>query len=122
MICPIIIYHISTKINENNIYNLYISKKNILNDEISGIIIVPDTNCKRSILDGNNIEYTKNLIRYKGEEYCFDELAIGIENNICYLITKTEKKKLWHLPNQIISFLDLDEYMSYSSKQIDNFN
>lgn len=106
MLCPEIIYCISTKINKNNKYNLYISKKDIDDKKLLGISIIPDINCKRSLLDGNNIECTKNLIRHKGEEYCFDELAIGIENDICYLMTKNEEKKLWHLPNEVLLFLN----------------
>lgn len=114
MLRPAIIYYISTIINENNKYNLYISKKNIDDNKLIGISIIPDTDCERSVLDGNNIDCTKYVLRYKGEEYCFDELALGIENDICYLITENEEKKLWHLPNKVISFLDLDRYIDTS--------
>lgn len=106
MLRPAVIYYISTVINENNKYNLYISKKNIDDNKLIGISIIPDPDCERSVLDGNNIECTKNLIRHKGEEYCFDELDIGIDLDICYLITKYEEKKLWHLGNEVLLFLN----------------
>tara|TARA_B100000497_G_C7672873_1_gene406161 strand:- start:888 stop:1598 length:711 start_codon:yes stop_codon:yes gene_type:complete len=109
MLAPRITYFISSKsIFDNNdnkdIYYLTLGK----NNNLEVITIMPDKNNDLSLISGNNIKCTKNVITHRGEEYCFDELAIGYENDNSYLIVETTKLKIWHLPNNVTIFLELD--------------
>lgn len=110
MFFPNIKYYISTqkykKDKDKDVYTLFIAKE--IDDDIQGIIVIPEDNKERSNIDGKNIEFTKNLIRYKGEEFCFDELAIGYSENCCFLILESNLQKLWYLPDEVKKFLDLD--------------
>ncbi len=109
MLAPRIPYYISTKLifdkNVNkDMYHLTLGKKN----NLELITIIPDKNNILSLINGNNIKCTKNVITHRGEEYCFDELAIGYENGISYLIVESTKSKIWHLPDDVTIFLELD--------------
>ena len=74
--------------------------------ECDALVIVPEKN--KEELNGSNIIFTKTSFTFDGKEYPFTELAIGLEDDKCYLIFEKSQKKIWYLPDEIISFLKMD--------------
>ena len=102
MLQPAIKYFIASKEfkspnEKEETYRLLLAKE--LDDgELDVIIIVPTKDDDPSVLDGSNITFQQNLMSYKGEEYCFEELAIMMDEDDtkCYLVLESSKKKIWY--------------------------
>jgi hypothetical protein len=115
MLQPAIKYFIASKEfkspnEEEETYRLLLAKE--LDDgELDVIIIVPTKDDDPSVLDGSNITFQQNLMSYKGEEYCFEELAIMMDedDSKCYLVLENSKQKLWYLPNSVADFLEMNK-------------
>ena len=105
---PNITYIISSQLFEKTKnYELLLAIPDEDNEECDGIIILNDE--KKGKLDGSNIKFTeKNIVVDNKNTYTFNELAIVLEDEECYLIIVSTKEKIWNLPNEVISFLKMD--------------
>ncbi len=75
-------------------------------DEYDGIVI---TQTNKGEMNGSNLEFTDtSIIIDKEETLNFKEFEICIDNDKSYLIIESTKKKIWCLPDNVITFLKMD--------------
>jgi len=85
--------------------------------EYDAIIVTPG---KDDILSGNNLIFHEDGIIIDKIKHKFNEFCVGIESGNCYLIIEKDSKKIWHLPDQVIDFLEMYSKTNYCLTLIDN--
>lgn len=116
---PNISYIISTHQHphDQSIETLLLAKPK--NDEYDAIVICQENSDMQ--YSGNDIIFDRNKIIVDGIIFNLNSLAIGIEDNKCYLLIEENNKKLWHLPDLVIDFLEMNEFkINYCLSLIDD--
>lgn len=104
---PNIKYFISTQqFPKSGKLEMMLAKHNKLETDYEAIVIVPTKNNNK--LNGSNIVFSADGVTVFTSKYKLDDLAVGMEDDEPYLYLEKNYQKLWHLPWEVVDFLEMN--------------
>jgi len=105
---PNIKYFISTQqFPKTGKLEMILAKINKSETDYEAIVVVPAKNDNK--LNGSNIVFSEDGVAVSNEKkYKLDDLAVGMDGDEPYLYLEKFGQKLWHLPWEVVDFLEMN--------------